>query len=227
MAARINCFVCNERFNPRVMRIMRNFNNINKTEIAKRFRQELGYPNVDIDENSRVCLNCDELLKKELEAIHDPDFFKLKVIKGKCSDVCFICGSQNNLERLGVEARVKIYVDTDIYIPESCRSCPIHLNVKGFLLKLLYTVLQFLSRSVKLNGLEVSRFFRILRNYVRQYEKSPIEPEFLTEEEYVILTSLTKEQFDELHTFCNPYFEENVLHTIEKKHLLLFLCKLR
>ena len=83
MAARINCYVCNERFQARVMRIMTNFNNANKTQIAMRFRQELGYQNADVNNNSRVCLNCDELLKKELDALHDPDFYKLKVIKAK------------------------------------------------------------------------------------------------------------------------------------------------
>ena len=78
-----------------------------------------------------------------------------------------------------------------------------------------------------MNGLEVSRFFNILRNYAYKTEKSCIESELLSNEEYGITTSLSKVQFDELYTDCNYYFGGKVRHKINKKDLLMFLCKLR
>lgn len=87
MAQRINCFVCNNRFIPRVMRVVLNFD-AEKMVIALRYRNELNNPPIDINNNTRVCINCDELLRTDLANVDDPECIRLRVLKHKSSDIC-------------------------------------------------------------------------------------------------------------------------------------------
>ena len=136
MAQRIRCYVCNDLFVSRTMRLMQNFNNNEKTEIAIRYRRELNHLAAEINDESRICFNCDTLITRDLEAIRNPDSLRLNFIKQKSTDTCMICSNlRNGLQRLSIEATVEIYLDKNIFIPYSSRVCLQHLDDAGFVLK--------------------------------------------------------------------------------------------
>ena len=84
-----------------------------------------------------------------------------------------------------------------------------------------------MNRPIILSGVEVSRFLTTLRSSALKYRKSSLTPETLTEDNSTYLTSLTKTQFDNLHTYCDPIRDNNQLRTVSKEYLMIFLCKMR
>lgn len=48
-----------------------------------------------------------------------------------------------------------------------------------------------------------------------------------TDEDFQSLSSVTKDQFAELFTYCDPVRQEHGIRFINKKDLLMFLCKLK
>lgn len=228
MPQRLRCYVCNDLFNSRTMRLIHNFNNDQKTEIALRYRQELNNPVLEINAASRVCINCDNLLNHDVQALNNPESLRLKVIKQRSTDSCMICNNiQNLLQLLSVEARVQIYVDTNIYIPARSQICPQHLDDSGFLLRIFYNTFQSLNRPIVLSGLEISNFLSALRLTAVEYQKKTLNRESLTDEDFTYLTSLTKAQFIDLYRYCDRVLINNQFHYITKDSLFIFLLKMR
>ena len=115
--------MCNELFARGTMRIMVNFND-QKTDIAKRYSKELNHLPAEINNDSRVCFGCDTLINRDLEIMQNPHSLRLNVIRQRSTDTCMICNYLNNvLKRLSIEARVEIYKDMNIFIPNSSRVC--------------------------------------------------------------------------------------------------------
>lgn len=228
MPPRVRCYVCNDLTPPRTMRLIHNFNNNQKTEIALRYRQELNHPALDINNLSRVCINCDNLITQDLQALQNPESLRLKIIKQRSTDTCMVCNiMQNGLQHLSVQARVQVYIDTNIYIPSRSQTCPQHLDDSGFLLKIFYNTFQFLNRPIVLGGIEISSFLSTLRLSAVEYQKKSIHRESVTDENFVYLTSLTKAQFNDLYNYCDPAFIGNQLRYISKDSLFIFLIKMR
>ena len=227
MAQYTVCYVCNEDFLSRTMRLTRNFPD-EKVRIAVTYRGELQHPPLEINNNSRVCFNCDLLLTRDLESLANPEHLRLKVLKQRSTDLCMICHQlNNNMHRLSVEARVEVYLDTNIYIPLATRICLQHLDEEGFLLRNFYVGLRCLNRPYTLPGIEISRFFNLLREAAVKGRRNYLDPDSLTNEDYTYLTSLSKTQFNNLHESCLPVPEGENFHRITRKSLFIFCCKMR
>ena len=227
MAQRIRCYVCNELFARGTMRIMVNFND-QKTDIAKRYSKELNHLPAEINNDSRVCFGCDTLINRDLEIMQNLQSLRLNVIRQRSTDTCMICNNLNNvLQRLSIEARVEIYMDMNIFIPNSSRVCVQHLDNAGFLLKNFYENFQYLNRPVIVSGSEISRFLTTLRSSAVKYRKSSLHPESLNEDDFVYFSSITKAQFNDLYTYYDAIAEGNKIRNITEEYLMIFLCKLR
>lgn len=228
MAQRVRCYVCNYLYSRATMRLIHNFNNDQKTEIASMYRQELNFPALDINAASRVCINCDNLINQDIEALQKPEHLRLHVIKQRSTDSCMICNHvQNGMQHLSIKARVQIYIDTNIYVPHRSRTCPQHLDDSGYLLQIFYAAFKSLHRPIVLSGLEISNFLSNLRSSAAKYQKKSIDRETVTDEDFVYLTSITKEQFSDLYSYCDPVFVYNQFHNISKDSLFFFLIKMR
>lgn len=226
MAERLNCLICNDLYPPRTMRLVRNYEPEN-VQIALRYRQELNHPDIQNINISRVCINCDELVRRDIESLENPNHLRLQVLKQKSTVLCMICNqANNNLNRVSIDARVQVFVDTNIYIPEAARICQHHLNDAGMLPNILYNGLLSLNRPIVLSGVEVRRFLYTLRDLTIHYRNTSIDSENLSDDDFTYLTTLSKEQFDDLFTYCNPVFNDH-MRNVTKQNLFIFLCKLR
>lgn len=63
---RPRCYVCNRQFNICYLARMNGDENINKRQIAITRRDELGYPPLHLDDNSRLCINCNRSIVDEM-----------------------------------------------------------------------------------------------------------------------------------------------------------------
>lgn len=67
---------------------------------------------------SRLCINCYRTISTEMELRNDPTCVKLNILRQTNRATCLICNGVGNLRRLTIEARVKIFIDINIFIPE-------------------------------------------------------------------------------------------------------------
>lgn len=140
------------------------------------------------------------------------------------SSTCFIC----NGHRPSIKTRVQIFIARDIYIPEYVRCCPAHLDDKGNIYRCLLPGLRFIRRSYVIKGTQLMPFLQGLRDAANNHFEYKFNDEnSFSDDEFKCLTSLTKEQFRELFTFCALDPELVRQRHATKKHLLTFLCKLR
>lgn len=114
----------------------------------------------------------------------------------------------------------------NIYIPENVRSCQNHLDDRGFILSPLLPSLRFINKPYIINGQQLHLFLQELRNVAINSTRFEDEHSF-TDEEFHSISPITKEQFLELFTFCDPVPCQRGHRYITKKDLLMFLCKLR
>lgn len=172
---------------------MRNFN-AEKIEIAIRYWAELNNPQINIDNNTRVCMNCDMLMETDLANTNNPECIRLKVLKNKSSDVCCICGSREGpLNRISLQARVQIYLDTNIYVPVSVRLCPNHLDNEGYVFRILCQDFKAIFRPITLQGIEIQNLFVELRNRaLLPIGDRLIKENALSADDFYTMTSLTK-----------------------------------
>ncbi|KYN12400.1 hypothetical protein ALC57_15429, partial [Trachymyrmex cornetzi] len=79
-----------------------------------------------------------------------------------------------------------------------------------------------------LQGNELQDVLRELRNVANNASNSRYDNENnFTDEEFYSLSPITKEQFRDLFSYCDPVVQQNGLLYVSKKHLLTFLCKMR
>lgn len=121
---------------------------------------------------------------------------------------------------------MKIFVNRDIYIPKGVRSCQQHLDDEACVTIALLPGLRFLDKPYVIKGAELQSFLQGLR------QASTKIPDFsdesnLNDADFNCLTSLTKDQFNLLLTYCDPVPENGKMRHVYKKDLLTFLCKMR
>lgn len=221
------CFVCNLALPLRQLSRLDGDANINKREIAMARRNVIDLPPLEMDDLARLCINCNRSIIEEIRAIElDPACMRLNVLTQTSSHTCFICGAIADLRRLTLEARVKIFVNRDIYIPKGVRSCQQHLDDEACVTIALLPGLRFVNRPYVIKGAELQSFLQGLR------QASTKIPDFsdesnLNDADFKCLTSLTKDQFHLLLTYCDPVPENGKMRHVYKKDLLTFLCKMR
>lgn len=226
---RIRCFVCDIACHPRNMvRIDgEDNNNILKREIAVTRRDGLNHPPLQIHDQSILCTNCNISITNEIAITEeDPTCLKLNVIKQTANRRCVICHDQDNLQRLSMDCRVNVFAEQRIYIPENVRCCRHHLDEYGMIPTILLHGLPYINRPIVIKGNQMLPFLNKLADAAAEKTRF-VNEKSLKAELYPVLTSLTKEQFDDMFIFCDPAFQNGKVRYVCKKDLLMFLCKLR
>lgn len=224
---RLPCFICNERFRPGVLARIDGDGNAGKCEIAIRRRNELGMPPLAIDNRTRLCVNCNRSVLDEIARVEqDPNSLRLNVLTQTANSSCIICNAVNNLHRLTMKCRVNVFVARNIYIPESVRSCVHHIDNRGFILAPLMAGLRFVNRPYVLGGQQLQLFLHKFRNAAMNNNKFEDEDSF-TDTDFQYITSLTKEQFRDMFALCDRAPCQGGYRYINKKDLVMFLCKMR
>lgn len=229
---RINCYICDTPMIPRVMVRIHGDENAAKQEIAITRRTAANRDPLAIVENTRLCINCNRSIVQEIrEMENDPSCLRLNVLTQTSSHSCLICEADQDLYRLTTEARVNIFVHRDIYVQDGTKSCLHHLNEKGYLLEPLEVALRFVNRPYKIQGTQLNVFLSAMRNEIIYQRTKKFEDENdFTEDNFQAMSPITKAQFLDLFSFCDPVpvgGNNGTLRYVSKKDLLTFLCKMR
>lgn len=131
----------------------------------------------------------------------------------------------NDLHRLSLECRVNVFVLRDIYIPQEFRTCEHHLNGRGLFHEPLIAGFNSINRPYVLRGNQIQMFFQGLRNAALNANKYEHEDNF-SDEDFKCLSPTTKQQFRDLLTFCDPVPCQGGFRYVNRKDLLMFLCKM-
>ena len=131
----IECYVCDDALEPRNMPCLSGVQDRErKNGICTARRADLGLPPAPIEDETRVCLNCNMSMGVEINYLNTfPDAPVLQVLAKTSGGSCFICHQRNNeLVKLSTKYRVKIYLETGIYAPfqSRCWDLGIHSNFK-------------------------------------------------------------------------------------------------
>lgn len=162
------CYTCNRPFNVRQLARMDGDENVNKRQIAITRRDEFDHPPLHLDNNSRLCMNCNRSIIDKMAMIEaDPTCLRLKVLTQTASQTCVICNAQNNVRRLSIQCRVQVFIETNIYIPDNVRNCEHHLDENGFFSKILLPALRFINRPYVIKGPQLQVFLQQLNSWVQ------------------------------------------------------------
>lgn len=156
----------------------------------------------------------------------DPEVLRLNVLKGRRNGVCAFCGLNQITRMLTLKCRVHIFVSKNVYIPPNKMFCQVHFDQNGLLSEEL--ALQFINRPYILKGIELQTFLEALRNAesAKDSTKNFCDENSFSDAEFKILFPISKPQLQDLLTYCDPVPESNYFRYVNKKDLLLFLCKL-
>lgn len=161
---RLICYVCDNRFVPR--KIVRIFGkeNASKCEIAIRRREGFNRAPLQVTPETRIRFNCHQNILREIAVMEaNPMCLRLNVLTQTRSSSCFICNAVHNIRRISSESKADIFIQYDIFVPENVRSCEVHLDERGFLLRPLLVGLQFVYRPCVIQGPYLQSFLQGLR----------------------------------------------------------------
>ena len=224
---RTYCFICNAEAAPNTMAFLNGDQNAQKREIAVRFRENLQRPAADFANDSRVCISCLTILSREVQLENDPTCTKLNVIHSPANGSCLVCRRNGNLVRLSRNARTDIFLQINIFVVNNVQCCPEHLDANGYLSKVLYPGLQYFSRHYKLTGQELNDFLQTIRTTVQHPPRDFTKDDSFTDEEFALISPVTKDQMNEILGFCDPVPINESFRYVTKRDLLAFFCKLR
>ncbi|KYN28197.1 hypothetical protein ALC57_02389 [Trachymyrmex cornetzi] len=161
-------------------------------------RIDAGRSPLDITPLIRICNNCNFSIERELQALeNDPSCSRLNVLRQTSSHSCMIYTTVHDEHRLSLVYRINIFVQRNIYIPETTVCWRQHLYDNRLLFQFLRNDLQFTNRSYVIRGKQLQLILQ------------------------------TKQQFNELFAFVDPVKVDDTLRYISKKDLLAFLGKMR
>jgi len=200
-------------------------------DVAVIRRNERGLEEMDIGEDSVLCVNCKRSINEEIRRIEeDPTCLRLNVLKQTDSRSFLICNARNNVQRLSVESRVFDIINRGIYVPENAQCCQVHLDDDGNIVTALLPGLRSKNRPYICKGAILQTFLQQLRVDVVKAGNTRINEVMagnLGIDDFKIIIPINKEQFEELYTFCGPVPEGDRMRLVSKRDLLVFLCKMR
>ncbi|CAB0030858.1 unnamed protein product [Trichogramma brassicae] len=217
-----SCYICIGRFDARNTMHIHGADREQIREIAIAWREEFDRAPLVIEEDTRVCFSCYQSILREIELMQHPYSYKLNVLRQTRNDSCFICNNRHDVQRLALDCKIDVFVRCNIYMPDTVRSCNAHLDGRGFILRPLLAGLRCLRRHIVIPRDQVKMILEAMRNHSLANERLNDVYDFSDDEMYT-LTSLTKEQFNILFTYCDGIPGRR----IGRKDLLIFLCKMR
>lgn len=223
----VSCYVCDRRFVPRAMAHIHLDEDAHKREISIGRREANNLPPLDVSPNTKICVNCNQSILNEINLIEqDPTCLRINVLTQSSSSSCLICNRSVNLTRLSSDCRAFVFIKKDIFIPDGVRSCENHLDEHNYISLPLLNGLRFINRPYVIKGPLLQTFLESLRTIANNPLRIMDENDF-SEEEFETFFSVSKHQFQELLTYCDPVPCQGGYRYISKRDLLLFLCKLR
>ena len=219
----LRCFICDVRGQPRVMKKLDGNENENKRQVAVRFRQDLRMPFEEIRNESRLCATCFRLVVSEIEMEDDRTCVRLNVLKQSDGRSCLICNAYDNVHKLTAAARAKVFLKINVFIPDTVRCCLHHLTENGFILDALFRGLRYLNRVYRLTGEQLQSFLSNLRDVSISNEAQLVCQDKLSDDDFKLFTSLTKQQFREMLDYCDPVPIQDGNRYVREKDLLVFL----
>lgn len=206
MAFRIRwlCFICNQPFRPALLVRIDGDENIAKSEIAIRRREEFELPPLHIDDSTRLCINCNRSVTDEIFLIeNNPDAIRLNVLTQTASRSCVICNAVNNVYTVSTQCRVNVFVSLNIFVPAGVKTCQHHLDDRGFFLRPLMLGFRYINRPYVLGGRQLEMFLQELRQVSENTIKYDHEENF-TDADFEVMFPLTKVQFRDIFNHCDP-----------------------
>lgn len=125
-----------------------------------------------------------------------------------------------SVHTLSRSCKLAVFIKRNIFIPKQSRSCNAHLE-EDFQKRPCF-------RPYKINREDFQAFIAGLRSQALNQDRF-CGPSNLSDEEFEPLAPVSKAQYEELFTYCDPVprSDGEGLRYVSKKDLLLFLRKLR
>lgn len=220
------CFLCNRLSQPRQLgRLNTQTDDFRACAILR--RELSGIENVETNDETGICLACRRSVQNELNALaQDPSCLRLNIAIQRGNHGCIICQTTVNTHAIPVESRVDAFIQQNVYIPANARSCRHHYDHRGYFLRPLLVGLPYYNRPYVIRGSELQQFMQAFRTVA--VNQNVIDTHTLTDEEFIVMTSITKEQFEDLFAYCDSVYDpDGRKRNIDRRHLLIFLCKMR
>ena len=216
----VRCFICNnENANNPVLE--------NHVNMAKLHRKRFGFVERHVEAGTRVCVNCYNRIRKIAELENDDFAPILEVIVSSVTRKCFICRRVCN-NRTTIKTRADFYIKTNIFLPPNTRCCSRHLTDLGLVKMQLIENVISVPMKVKMTGEELTEWMRNLRELALEGVNNKFQDESnFEDEDFKSLTSVNKQQFNELYGCCVPVNIYGRQRKVLKKHLITFLIKMR
>lgn len=177
-----------------------------KREIAFSRRDDAGRPIIEVTPQTRICANCNFSVNDEINLLEiNPQCSRFNVLSQTSNNACLVCNARNNIHRLTLECRVHIFINKNILVPATRVSCDHHLNDSGLFSQDILDQLQFVNRPYLLDGQDLQIFMQgLLLEAINSVERRYTDDNCLTDDEFKIMYSVTKAQFRDLYSHCDP-----------------------
>ncbi|GLV33500.1 hypothetical protein CBL_20233 [Carabus blaptoides fortunei] len=213
----LQCYVCERAFNARQLVRLIGDDNILKRHMAISKRDDLGRQGLALNDESRICFNCNAGISDEIQLLNnDPTCLRLNVLTQTRNSTCVICNAPYDIHRLSIECRINAFIERNIYVSPNVRSCEHHLDEDGLFIPILLPGLQFINRPLRIDGQEIATFLEHLR--VRANKPVGLDIAKLSDEEFKCIAPITKDQFEELHVYC-----DSVIHNGKRRYISIII----
>jgi len=196
---------------------------------ARQLRAQIGIHPDDREPRpgDRICTNC--RIRTAAMNSDNPDNAMLNVVLQRRNLTCMVCEQDRVNTRIPFSARIDAFLSRDIFITEDSRLCPEHLTPdRQAIQAALLAGLDFVRRRVPFHGHDAGRWIQALRDRVRREIPTRFHSiDGFNEQDFRVLTGITKDQFTVLLNTCEPVEVSGTRRNINTEDLVMFLCKLR
>lgn len=225
---RVRCYVCNKQCPPNQTVRITGLGEENQQIMATR-RETNNLPPAIVDGETRVCFNCNNSVTQEINLLEaDPSCLRLNVVMQRHNHACIVCGAPaGDLLLISNPCRAHVFIERNIYIPDSLHACQDHFDEENFLTEEVLNNIRFINRPILLKGNELGAFLEAMR--LIALGNKGISEASLNAEDFKIVAAITKEQFEDLYLYCDDVIDEqsNKHRKVKRIDLLTFLCKMR
>ncbi|KAJ8677232.1 hypothetical protein QAD02_013019 [Eretmocerus hayati] len=201
-------------------------NNEGKRQMAIERELMRDFPVIQVNANSRLCLNCDRSITQDMEMMQlDPSRLRLNVVIQAGNRLCIVWNGAEDIHELSLACRVNVYVRRNIFIPRGERICAHHLDRSGFLLPNLLLDLRYINRPYDIQGVQTLVFLEGLREWASEARR--LDDTHLNDEEFECISPISKLQFEDLYAYCDPVIQNGKTRHISRSNLLTFLSKMK
>lgn len=176
-------------------------------------------------ELDRCCLCCQTRILDVIQDEASGKSIKMKVVLQRSKKACIVCLETKDIKDLNRNARIKVFIQTGLFIVKGSKVCPHHLIGEN-LIPSLCDGLIGIDRHIVIDSSEVSHWLNTLRSEVlRPLKQRYDDIDAIDDCDLVALTSLTKHNFRDLFSYIESYRSEG--SKCHKVDLLCFLAKMR